>query len=99
MDKFKIGGQYYRIERLTDLTISTGNGGEISPYKKVIRLQDGLDAQLEKEIITHELVHGMLNMLGEHEKSQDETSVDRIAQGIIMLLVDNKEFFRQVLAE
>lgn len=41
----------------------------------------------------HEAVHGVLNFMGEGERNQDEESVDRIANGLCMLVKDNPELF------
>ena len=99
MDKFKIGGHFYNVVREKNRSSNEGYVGQILCGSKTIRLQDNMCAEQENDTLLHEIIHGMLDFMGETDKNKDEKSVERVAQGIIMLIVDNKEFFRTLLGD
>jgi len=93
VEKIKIGNKIYRV--VVDDAPLNGRGivGEINFYKTEIIVSPRLGAQSLCETLVHEAVHGMLEFMGEREKSEAEDTVNRITSGILMLVRDNPELF------
>lgn len=89
----KIGDKIYPVIVDSDLEERADALGEINYRKVRILLMDGLEEQLAKEVLCHEAVHGMLNFIGEHETNRSEESVERITNGLLMLIRDNPDLF------
>ena len=56
--------------------------GEIEYSKAKIRIKKGLPKEIEKEVIIHEMVHGMLVHMGQDELSGNEEFVQMMANAI-----------------
>ena len=95
--EIKVGSKLFKIRRDEMLTTDTGCIGEIRYNRCEIILAHGLDEQTETETIAHEAVHAMLAFMGEDKINNDENSVNRIANGLMMLVADNPELFRSII--
>ena len=60
MDKVKIGGIVYEIEKITDLQGKTGEWGHIEYKTCRIVLDDSASQQIEDQTLIHEITHGIL---------------------------------------
>lgn len=87
MDKVKIGGIVYEIEKITDLQGKTGEWGHIEYKTCRIALDDSASQQIEDQTLIHEITHGVLVEAGyiNHEEEQ----ADRIGKILYQVLVDN----------
>nr|DAR45255.1 MAG TPA: Protein of unknown function (DUF3920) [Caudoviricetes sp.] len=87
MDKVKIGGIVYEIEKITDLQGKTGEWGHIEYKTCRIVLDDSASQQIEDQTLIHEITHGILVESGyiNHEEEQ----ADRIGKILYQVLVDN----------
>ena len=87
MDKVKIGGIVYEIEKITDLQGKTGEWGHIEYKTCRIVLDDSASQQIEDQTLIHEITHGILVEAGyiNHEEEQ----ADRIGKILYQVLVDN----------
>lgn len=56
--------------------------GEIHYSEAKIIIKDNLPKQLGEEVIIHEMVHGILNHIGENELRNNEEFVQRLANAI-----------------
>lgn len=90
MDKVKVGGTIFRIERTHDLRDVNGEkvDGRISYSKSLITLDNELSPQAEMETLWHELFHAILIHAG---LKASETMVDALAYGTLMILTDNPQ--------
>ena len=79
-----ICGIDYMIERVTviDEGVEGIVQGQIHYSQGKILIKDGLPKQIEEEVLTHEIVHGILNHIGESELAENETFVQGLANGI-----------------
>ena len=59
-----------------------GNCGEIEHRKQIIRINEDMAPEYKKQTLIHEMLHGILVMIGRNDLSMDETFVQSLAQGI-----------------
>lgn len=62
-----------------------GNGrvcGEITYDECIIKMRAGMNPDYYNQTLIHEVVHGMLVMIGRNELSEDETFVQSLALAI-----------------
>lgn len=92
----KIGGNIFDVVYTDNFDLGKVNvNGEISYQKRQIRLAPNLDKQEQQVTFIHELIHGILQFMGEKELNNDEQMVEKIAQIINMFLVDNPNIFEK----
>lgn len=92
----KIGGNIFDIVYTDNFDLGKVNvNGEISYQKRQIRLAPDLNEQEQQITFVHELIHGILQFMGEKELNDDEQMVEKIAQIINMFLVDNPNIFEK----
>ena len=92
ISKIKIGNKIYRViedDEIESLNIL----GNINYVKAEIKIYPKQDEQSIADILAHEAVHGMLDFMGEDDLSKSEGTVNRIANGVLMLIRDNPELF------
>jgi len=79
MKKIKIGAIIFKIKvmKFTDT-----NMGAVSYNKSMIRIRKGLDKQIEKETLLHEILHIALVQTGHNDKT-DEGVIDAIAYTLL----------------
>lgn len=82
MKTIKICGIPYKI---IDKECIEGNGrvcGEITYDECVIKMREGMHPDYYNQTLIHEVVHGMLVMIGRNDLSDDETFVQTLALAI-----------------
>ena len=92
MDKVKIGAQVFSIRRQGELKNTDGIeelDGRIIYSSSEILLEDRLDTFSTRQVLWHEVIHGILTQAG--IRNEDEKLVDLLSYGIIQVLEDNKE--------
>jgi len=94
INKIKIGDKDYLVIASGTLYDDSDRLGLID-YKEVkIKIAKDLEPQTLKEILCHEAIHGMLHFMGEHDINNNEESVERITNGLLMLIKDNPKLFK-----
>lgn len=80
----KICGIPYEVEKVPVIDESTEGivQGQIEYSKAKILIKDGLPQGIEYEVLIHEMVHGILNHIGQTELRDNEDFVQRLANGI-----------------
>jgi len=97
--KIKIGDRIYNVLEDPNLSHQEGLTGQIRYQESTIRVFPLLEPQELAHVLLHEAVHGMLRFMGEDEKNNDEDSVNRLANGLLMLVRDNSALFRTWMDE
>lgn len=94
-DKVRIGGVDYTVgyeERLMD---DDGQGlcGQISYRNGTIKLDPNVqDEQGKKQTLLHEILHGIAEHFDLPVRT-DEDTIDKLAKGLYMVIVDNPGMF------
>jgi hypothetical protein len=88
--KIRIGDSYYTVKKSRkSFKYSDGSGtgiGEISYTTGIIKTVVG--DKREKQILLHELFHGILYFLGDTKTMKEET-IDRFTSALRMVMIDN----------
>ena len=84
MNEVKICGIPHKI---VEKEVIEGNGsgtilGQITYSECIIEMRKNQPPELYKQTLVHEIVHGMLVMIGRNELSEDETFVQSLALAI-----------------
>lgn len=84
MDKYNICGIPHTI---IEKEVIEGNGsgtilGQITYCDCIIEMRKNLTPEMYRQTLIHEIVHGMLTMIGRNELSEDETFVQSLALAI-----------------
>ena len=84
MEKYNICGIPHTI---IEKEVIEGNGsgticGQITYCDCIIEMRKNLPPELYKQTLVHEIVHGMLVMIGRNDLSDDETFVQSLALAI-----------------
>lgn len=72
MEKVKIMATDYKIEEVEQIDKDRRILGEIDYINQTIKLEKGLPNELKKEILLHEILHGILEKLGFDALNNDE---------------------------
>lgn len=89
MEKVKIMATDYKIEEVEQIDKDRRILGEIDYINQTIKLEKGLPNELKKEILLHEILHGILEKLGFDALNNDEQKVQSIASTLYLVLKDN----------
>lgn len=84
MEKYNICGIPHKI---IEKEVIEGNGsgtilGQITYSECIIEMRKNQPPELYKQTLVHEIVHGMLTMIGRNDLSEDETFVQSLALAI-----------------
>lgn len=84
--RIKIGGHIFEViyKDLTDIECI----GLCKHHSNVIYVQPGLKPTREREVILHECVHAISEFMN---LGLDESQVERLGEGLFMLLQDNTD--------
>lgn len=90
MDKVKIGGITYSIEKVEDYTGTEGRWGSISFKKAEIGLDDRLNIDVYNQTLIHEILHGIIKeSCIDLEDEEEEMIVDKMSKVLFQVLSDN----------
>ncbi len=89
MNKVKIMATDYKIEEVEQIDKNRRILGEIDYINQTIKLEKGLSDELKKEVLIHEILHGILEKLGFDDLNNDEQKVQSIASTLYLVLKDN----------
>lgn len=89
MNKVKIMATEYTVLEVEQIDKGKRILGEIDYIEQVIKLEKGLNEDLKKEVLIHEILHGILEKLGFDDLNNDEQKVQSIASTLYQVLKDN----------
>ena len=93
--QIKIGYKTYKVIEDARMADAEGNIGSINYHDCEINVCPRLGKEMRCDTLVHEAVHGMLMFMGENDKNNDDNAVERIAQGVLMLIRDNPKLFME----
>ncbi len=92
-DTIKIGPQAFAIIVVKDLRAQDKDDrlqGEISYSHSEVRLDENLDAFGRRQVLWHEILHGILTQAGmQTSVKNEENIIDALSYGILSALQDN----------
>lgn len=71
------------VKRRDNFGINEYHFGEIDYKSCEIKIADDLTAELERETLFHEMLHGILFHIGKDELSQDESLISALANAML----------------
>lgn len=86
-DSIRIGSVDYCISRKKGLSANSSLWGEIAYGRAEISVEESLPPSKAKDILSHELAHGILYEAGYEEHSEEQAN--RVGKVLAMLLRDN----------
>jgi len=89
MDKLKVFGLTYAIERVPYISRDEYRAGEIDFEKQEIRILDSLSVEHQKQTIIHEMIHAIFVGLGMNDYSDNEALVQSLATALHQCLTEN----------
>lgn len=94
MNRLQMGSLTFRVEKVNDLQYDTEDGGKASAFglfnlsETFIQIEAGLNPSLERVILLHEVLHGILEQTGE-KGDHEEQLIDRLAYALMDLFSRN----------
>ncbi len=86
MNKINILGIPYEIREVDVVNKYDPADGEIDYENCVISIDRNLPTALKNQVLLHEVLHGILNLLGYREDAKDEQKVQGLATALHLLL-------------
>jgi hypothetical protein len=93
-DTVKVGGLTYIVERKNECCETNSNvDGRVLYDKQVIRIKHDDGSDYSKLVFLHEIIHAIFNFAN---IEQDEDTVERLTNGLYMVMKDNPLIFRKI---
>lgn len=90
----KILGLVYKVEEVECIDVKNEEtAGEADHNNLVIKLKSNLSSTQKENTLIHEMVHSILETLGDYETSDDEKFVYRFSSVLHQVLKDNQSLF------
>ena len=90
----KILGLIYKIEEVECIDVKNEEtAGEADHNNLVIKLKSSLSSTQKENTLIHEIVHSILESLGDYKPSDDEKFVYRFSGVLHQVLKDNQSLF------
>lgn len=89
LKNIKIMATEYALEEVEQIDKYQRLLGEINYSEQKIKLDKNISDDLKKEVLIHEIFHGILEKLGYYELNADETKVQSIASTLYLVLKEN----------
>jgi len=93
-EKVKIGGTNYAVKY--EDRLNTGSNmayGHIDYERALIRIEPNIQGEQGKfKTLLHEIIHGITHHF-DLKLDEDEDTIDRLATGLHMVIVDNPDIF------
>ena len=83
----------YRIEEVDIVNKYDPADGEIDYENCVIKIDKHLPTSLKNQVLMHEVMHGILILLGYMEDAKDEQKVQGLATALHMLFSSGEQLF------
>ena len=87
----KIGCHEYEVQEVECVNKYETRNGEIDHIQRVIKIDKGLKDDDKREVLLHEIIHGLEEFM---VLNLEEDDVTRLAKGLWMVLKDNPGLFR-----
>lgn len=82
MKEINILGMTYRIEEVDCVNKFEPRKGEIDFMTNEIRIDKSLPIDLKEQVLTHEILHAVFDLLGMDELCEDENKVQSLATAL-----------------
>lgn len=93
-ESVKILGLIYKVEQVECIDVKNEDTvGQADHNNLVIKLKSSLSSTQKENTLIHEIVHSILESLGDHELSDDEKFVYRFSSVLHQVLKDNESLF------
>jgi hypothetical protein len=95
--EIRIGPIVFKVVLVWRLTAEDNTkkiDGHIVYSSSEIKIEAGLEEQRKRQVIWHEIIHGILTQAGIYD--QDEKAVDVLAHGVMDVLHDNPWLCKEV---
>lgn len=83
----------YKVEEVECVNKHEPCQGEIDFEQCEIRIDKSLPTDLKNQVLMHELIHGILELLGYKAENEDEQKVQGLATALHLLLQESKPIF------
>lgn len=89
--KINIGNSTHEIKLVPEIITEEGDLvlGEYRPYEEAILVSKSFPAQVKRQTLWHEVVHGMLDEIGADALQTDEGFVDALAKQLYGFFMRN----------
>lgn len=88
--KIKILGIEYELEEVEQVDKNQRLFGEINFVNQTIRIERGLSADRKKQVLLHEILHGICEQLGIEDINNNENLIQSLSSSLYQVLKDNK---------
>lgn len=88
--KIKILATEYEVEEVEQIDKYERLLGQINYEEQKIQIDKNISEDMKKEVLIHEILHGILEKLGYVELNEDEQKVHSIASTMYLALKENK---------
>ena len=89
IDRLKILATEYQVEEVEQIDKYSRLLGQIEYVEQKIKIDKNIPENLKEETLIHEILHGILEKLGDNELNEDEQKVHSIASIMYQVLKDN----------
>lgn len=93
MKTIQILGLTYRISEVECVNKEELRRGEINFLTNEIRIDQSLPEDLKGQVLVHEVLHAIFDLLGYEDLCSDENKVQGIATALYELVQSNQRFF------
>lgn len=90
MEKVKILGIEYELKEVEQVNKNQRLFGEIDFVNQTIKIEKGLSDDRKKQVLLHEILHGICEQLGIEEINNNENLIQSISSSLYQVLKDNK---------
>lgn len=87
--ELKILATEYKVEEVEQIDKYQRLLGQIEYAEQTIKIDKNISEDMKKEILIHEILHGVLEKLGYDEINEDEQKVHSIASTMYLVLKEN----------
>lgn len=88
--KVKVIGKTYAVRYVTGSPLEEGDTGECDYDAAIISIRDGIESQLERSSLLHEVLHALDDQLN---LRLTEKQIEGLENGLFQIAVDNPRFF------
>jgi len=86
-------GIQYEVQEKPIISRDDARKGEIDFINCVISIDEALPADSKKQVLFHEVLHAVCDLLGLYDIGEDEHKVQALATGLHLVLKENKVIF------
>ena len=91
--QIKILATEYKVEEVEQIDKYERLLGQIQYTEQKIKIDKNISEDMKREVLIHEILHGILEKLGYNELNDDEQKVQSIASTLYSVLKENKIIF------